>query len=72
MGKLAIERSTGIVLLSALVTFLAALMVLMWMGLDTWVITWLAVLAGCTIGMAGGMVLLILAMEVENVDGTSS
>jgi hypothetical protein len=45
-----------------MVVFLGSLVFMLAMGYDPWVVAWLSVLSGSTIGMTAGMVMFIRAM----------
>ncbi len=72
MGSSEFNRFLGWVFIGGLVTMLAAMVVMMALGWDTYTITWLTVVTGTVVGMTGGMVVLIRSFMDGEVDGSSS
>jgi hypothetical protein len=70
MGKTAVDRFLGWVFILGMVVFLGSLVFMLAMGYDPWVVAWLSVLSGSTIGMTAGMVMFIRAMGVETPEGS--
>jgi hypothetical protein len=71
MGKMTMDRNTGMAVLLSLLTFLVAILVMTAMGLEPYTVTWLAVITGSLIGMMASMVRLLQSMDVGDGEETS-
>jgi hypothetical protein len=71
MGEVSIDRTLNWIFLIGMVIFLVSIVTMLLMELDGYVILWLSIVTGSVIGMTGGMMILIRAMEGETSNGTS-
>jgi hypothetical protein len=72
MGRQAFNRFFGWVFILGMVAFLASLLFMLAMGWEPWTVAWLAVVTGSVIGMSAGIVLMIKAFNVGDMEGTST
>ncbi|UCC92224.1 MAG: hypothetical protein JSW25_05990 [Thermoplasmata archaeon] len=68
MGIEKFNSFLGWVFIGGMVALLATMVVLMAMGLETWVIAWLTMVTASVIGMTAGMVVMIKSFKVEDLD----
>ncbi len=71
MGEVSIDRTLTWVFLIGLVIYLASLVTLLLLEWDAYTILWLSVVTGSVIGMTGGMMILIRAMDGETSSETT-
>jgi hypothetical protein len=71
MGEVSIDRTLDWIFLIGMAIFLAALITMLLLELDGYIILWLSIVTGSVIGMTAGMMILIRAMEGETSNGTS-
>lgn len=71
MGEVSIDRTLNWIFLIGMVIFLVSIVTMLLMELDGYIILWLSIVTGSVIGMTGGMMIIIRAMEGETSNGTS-
>ncbi len=71
MGDVSIDRTLTWIFLIGMAIFLAALVTLLLLEIDGYTMLWLTVVTGSVIGMTGGMMILLRAMDGETSNGTS-
>ncbi len=72
MGEVSIDRTLTWIFLIGMTIFLATLVTLVLLEFDGYTILWLSVVTGSIIGMTGGMMILVRAMDGETSNGTSN
>jgi hypothetical protein len=72
MEKTPSNRFLGSIFIGGMGVLLMAMVFLMYLGIDAWIIAWLTIVTGSVIGMTAGMALMIRSFKVEEPDGSSS
>lgn len=72
MGSSEFNRFLGWMFIGGMATMLAAIVVMMAMGWDTYTITWLTIVTGTVVGMTAGMAVIIRSFLGEGPNGSSS
>lgn len=66
------NRFLGWTFIGGMVTVLAAIVIMMALGWDTYTITWMTIVTGAVVGMTAGMTVMVRSMMGDEANGTSS